>query len=108
MNQTLFAISQYCSLHGIDLSFIQSLETEGLISLTQRTELPPEEDSSEPEGFIEEAQLERLELYTRWHHDLGINTAGIDAVQHLLDKLQQVQEEVRILRHRLRLYEPEE
>jgi len=97
MNNMLFAISQYCSLHDIDPSFIQSLETEGLITLTL----------NEEGGFIEETQLERLELYTRWHHDLGINTEGIDAIRNLLEKLQQTQEEVRELRMRLRLYEQE-
>ncbi len=98
MNNTLFAISQYCSLHDIDPSFILSLETEGLISLTL----------SEEGGFIEETQLERLELYTRWYHDLGINTAGIDAIHNLLEKLQEVQDEIRELRMRLRLYEQAE
>lgn len=103
MSKTLFAISQYCSLHDIDLSFIRSLATEGLISLAQQSG----EEAFEEGEFIEETQLERLELYTRWHHDLGINTERIDAIRNLLEKLQQVQEEVRELRLRLRIYEPE-
>ena len=98
MTTTLFAISQYCRLHGIDLSFIQSLEKEGLITIT----------SGEEGGFIEETQLHELEIYTSWHQDLGINPEGIDAIRNLLGKLREMQEELHQLKSRLGLYEQQQ
>jgi hypothetical protein len=82
-------------MHNIDHSFISSLQAEGLIEITIDSE----------EEFIEEDQLHELETYTRWHHELGINTEGIDAIRHLLDKVRQMQFEINSLRNKLKLYE---
>ena len=95
MKKELFAITTYCSLHGIDHSFITSLRDEGLISITIEND----------DEFIEEDQLPELENYTRWHHEMGINTEGIDAIRHLLNRLRQAQAELNLLKNRLRLFE---
>ena len=95
MKKELFAITTYCSLHGIDHSFITSLSEEGLINITV-------ENNDE---FIEEEQLPELEIYTRWHHDMGINTEGIDAIRHLVHKVRNLQAELNSLKARLKAYE---
>lgn len=95
MNRELFAVTTFCSVHNIEHSFISSLREEGLISLTMENE----------DEFIEEDQLHDLELYTRWHHEMGINPAGIDAIRHLLGKLRDVQGELNVLRNKLQQYE---
>ena len=95
MKKELFAITTYCSLHGIDHSFITSLSEEGLINITIENE----------DEFIEEEQLPDLEIYTRLHHEMVINTEGIDAIRHLVHKLRNMQSELNSLKARLRLYE---
>jgi len=95
MKKELFAITTYCSLHGIDHSFITSLSEEGLINITV-------ENNDE---FIEEEQLPDLEIYTRWHHDMGINTEGIDAIRHLVHKVRELQAELNSLKARLKVFE---
>ena len=95
MKKGLFAITTYCSMHGIDHAFITSLSEEGLISITV-------ENDNE---YIEEEQLPDLEIYTRWHHDMGINTEGIDAIRHLVHRLRNLQTELNSLRARLTIYE---
>ena len=95
MKNELFAITTYCSLHGIDHSFITSVSEEGLINITIENE----------DEFIEEEQLPDLEIYTRLHHEMGINTEGIDAIRHLVHKLRNIQSELNSLKARLRLYE---
>jgi hypothetical protein len=95
MKGELFAISEFCIIHDIDPSFINSLENEGLISITFFNE----------EKFIEEAQLHELEIFTRWHHDLGINIEGIDAIRNILEKLRQVQAEINVLKTKLSNFE---
>ncbi len=82
-------------MHGIDHAFITSLSEEGLISITV-------ENDTE---YIEEEQLPDLEIYTRWHHDMGINTEGIDAIRHLVHRLRNLQTELNSLRARLTIYE---
>ena len=91
----LYAITEYCIVHEIDPSFIQSLKDEGLIALVQK----------DKNNYVEEEQLERLEIFTRWHVQMGINTEGIDAMWNLVDRLKQVQNELQTLRQRLSIYE---
>ena len=95
MKKELFAITTYCTIHGIDHSFITSLSSEGLISITVENE----------DEFIEEEELQNLELYTRWHHEMGINTEGIDAIRHLIEKIRNMQSELNSLKNRLKMYE---
>jgi hypothetical protein len=97
MSTTLVAISTYCSLHNLEHSFIDSLISEGIITVTQN-------DEGE---FIEEEQLHDLEIYTRWYHELGINPEGIDALRHVVEKMKVMQAEINLLRTRLRFYEPD-
>ena len=82
-------------MHGIDHAFITSLSEEGLISITVEND----------DEYIEEEQLPDLEIYTRWHHDMGINTEGIDAIRHLVHRLRNLQTELNSLRARLTIYE---
>lgn len=94
----LFAITEFCTLHNVDPSFIFSLQQEGLITIT----------TNDNNNFVEEEQLHRLEIYTRMHAQLGINPAGIDAISHLLEKVRNMQEELNALKTRLSLYEGDE
>ena len=96
MDTQLFALNEYCSIHRLDPTFIHSLEEEGLIIVIER----------ENTKYIEEEQLQQLEIFTRWHVDMGVNPQGIDAMNHLLEKLRALKEELNDLKHRLRLYEP--
>lgn len=95
MKKELYALTTYCTMHGIDHSFITSLREEGLISIIV-------ENNDE---YIEEEQLQDLEIYTRWHHEMGINTEGIDVIRHLVSRLREAHGELNSLRARLKLYQ---
>ena len=86
----------FCTSHQVEFSFITSLEQSGLIELIVVEEKP----------FIPLSQLQRAEQFMRMHFELEINLEGIEAIASLLDKVKSLQEEVTILRNRLRLYEP--
>ena len=47
----------------------------------------------------------RSEKYSRMYYDLNINVPGIDALNHLLEKIKQLQQEAEHLKARLRIYE---
>ena|SRR5260370_42596622 len=95
MTATLISTHDFCTWHQVEYTFISSLREAGLVEITVV-------DQTE---YIPETQLQKLEKMTRLHHDLDINIAGIEAITHLLERLDSVQDEIRILRNRLRLYE---
>jgi hypothetical protein len=95
MSSGLFALTEYCTIHQVDPSFVESLEEEGLIMVVTK----------DRERFIHEEQLPTLEVFTRWHVDMGINTQGIDAMHNLITKIHKLHIELNEIRQRLRLYE---
>lgn len=93
MKSELIIISEYCSYNNIEPDFIIKLENEGLIELYI-------EDN---ERYIHESQLKRLDQYARWYYDLSINVAGIDVIQNLLDRINQMEHDMNRLREQLGL-----
>ncbi len=49
--------------------------------------------------------LQKLEQYTRWHYDLDINIEGIEVIEHLLNRMRNLQDEIISLQNRLRIFE---
>ena len=45
-----------------------------------------------------------VERYSRMYYDLSINIAGIDAIHHMLERIELLQQEVRSLRNELEFY----
>ena len=95
MEPTLIPLSE-CTIHlGIDTAFVLTLEEYGLIETVV----------VEQTVFIEVVQLCRLEKFARLFTDLEINIEGIEAISHLLERVEAMQTELSILQTRLRLYE---
>ncbi len=91
----LIALEVYCTHQGIDVTFVHSLHERGLILITTEREV----------HFIGSTQLARIEQLARMHYDLDINLEGIEAISHLLERMQSAQDDLRVLRERLSLYE---
>lgn len=89
------SITEFCQTHHIQYSFIHSLNEYGLVEIT----------IIEEDEFIDHEQLRNLEKMMRLHYDLEINLQGIDAINHLLGRISELQDEVRILRNRLKRFE---
>ena len=86
----LIATTEICTYHDIEYTFITSLSDAGLVELTV----------VDHTTYIPESELQRLEKMIRLHHELEINIAGIEAISHLLQRVEQMQEELRVLRNR--------
>ena len=97
-SEYLIAVEEFCSIHNVDISFIRSLKKTGLIEVTTIKEA----------GFIDAAQLQQLEKFIRFYYELDINLEGIETITHLLQRISYMQEEIRMLKNRLRLYETNE
>lgn len=94
--RTFVSAKAFCTHHHIEIAFIHSLQDYGLIEVT-----------AEDEDFLlPQEQLEALEKMVRLHFDLNINLEGIDAIYHLLHRVESLQREVVSLRRHLQAYEP--
>ena len=94
-NEQLISIQQFCTYYEIEFSFIESLYDHGLIEII----------TVEETRFIHPDKMGNLEKMVRLHHDLNLNIEGIDVVSNLLQKINEMQKELTILKNKLRLYE---
>jgi hypothetical protein len=96
--QEFIPIDIFCRQHGVDNSFISSLQDFGLIEVMRINEAE----------CISFNQLVEAEKIVRLHGDLEINLEGIDVIIHLLQHIKEMQSEIQALRNRLRVYEVNE
>lgn len=95
MRTDLIIVREYCDKVHIEPSFVSLLAESGLIDI----------EEVDNERYFPVTELQDLEKYTRWYYDLSINIEGIEAIRHLLDRMEQLQSEIGRLRSRLRLYQ---
>jgi hypothetical protein len=93
--EQLIAVEVFATHQGVEPTFVLALHERGLIQVTVVHEQP----------FLEPEQLSRVEQLARLHYDLDINLEGLEAICHLLDRMEAAQHDLRNLRQRLRLYE---
>ncbi|MGZ4055516.1 MAG: chaperone modulator CbpM [Bacteroidia bacterium] len=96
--ENLISANEFCINHKIEISFISSLQEYGLIEVT----------TIQDTFYIDPEQLQKLESFLRMHYEMDINMEGIEAIAHLLQRTQSMQEEILKLKNRLRLYEDEQ
>lgn len=86
-NLNKISVEACCMYYSIEISFVEQLNEHGLIELSR----------TEKESFIAYEQLPDLEKYMRMHYDLEINIPGIEAIGHLLKRVQQLEQEIKKL-----------
>lgn len=96
--ENLIPADEFCANHNIEVSFIRSLQENGLIEIM----------TIEEKGYIQSSQLQELEKIIRLYYELDINLEGIETINHLLQRINHMQDEITALRNRLRLYETNE
>lgn len=94
MQTDLIIVREYCEKCHIDPSFILMLEKDGLIEVHVMNK----------EKYLLASQLAQLEKYSRMYYDLSINIEGIDAINHLLSRMSNMQQEMQHLKNKLDIY----
>ena len=89
----LVIVEEFCNSYDVDISFVQSLHQSGLVELVV----------IEEKDFIPEEQLADLEKLVHFR-EMGINIAGMETILHLLDKLEEMQKEIKDLHNKLSLF----
>ncbi|MDD3039225.1 chaperone modulator CbpM [Bacteroides sp.] len=98
MQTELIIVSEYCHKCHIEPSFIDLLEEGGLIEVR----------AEDGEHYLLVSQLPEVERYSRMYYDLSINMEGIDAIHHLLDRMEDMRRELDSLHKQLLLYQGRE
>lgn len=93
----LIAIERYCTHEGLELTFVEALGERGLVRII----------TVEQHRYLEPGQLPRVERLARLHYDLDINLEGLEAISHMLERMEDLQARMRAMEERLRLYEGE-
>jgi len=94
-DEEMIPLESFCTYYQVEQSFVETLESYGLVSISSRQE----------QRFILLEEVVELEKFSRLYYDLNINVPGIDALKHLLEKLKELQQETENLKARLRIYE---
>lgn len=94
MQNELIIVSEYCTKCHIEPSFLNRLQEGGLIDI----------QTQDGERYLLYSQLPDVERYSRMYYDLAINMEGIDAIHHLLERMEEMHREIHSLRSRLRLF----
>ncbi len=89
------AVNEFCVNHNIEIAFINLLQQNGLIEIS----------IIESKYFVEKEQLPQLEKFVRFYYDLDINLEGIETITYLLQRIENLQNEIFELKNRLRFYE---
>ncbi|MEO6133251.1 MAG: chaperone modulator CbpM [Saprospiraceae bacterium] len=93
--KNIISVDQFCKHYGIDTLFVHALMDHGL------TEITVVEDTH----YIPGNKIKDLERMIRLHYDLDINLEGIEAISHLLDRVDILQRELSVFRNKLMFYE---
>ena len=96
--EQLIAVEVFATHQGVDATFVQALHERGLIRITVVQE----------RHYLEQDELARIEQLARLHYDLDINLEGIEAISHLLERMDATHRDLHALRQRLHLYEQDE
>lgn len=83
-SEELIPTKDFCIYHNIELSFIDSLENSGLIQV----------QSVEHTTYIHIDEMQKLEKFVRLHYDLDINVEGIETINYLLERMEELQNEI--------------
>jgi chaperone modulatory protein CbpM len=93
--ENLIALRDFCVSHQLKFSFIETLQHYGLIEVT----------TIDRTSFVHDSELPKLEQFVRLYHELDINFEGMEAITHLLQRMQEMHNEIIMLRNKLSMYE---
>ncbi|HYV93959.1 MAG TPA: chaperone modulator CbpM [Chitinophagales bacterium] len=93
--EKLVPVMDVCRHYNVEVTFINSLQEYELIEIINIEETP----------FIHHEQLQRLEKLVRLHYDLEVNLEGLDVINHLLQRIDTMHQEMIALRNKLGRFE---
>jgi len=87
-------VHQFCIYHQVEMSFIDSLDEYGLISIKVINE----------DKYLLMEDLKAIEKMAQFYYDLGINLEGIDVITNLLIQNDHLRKELEVSHKKLSLF----
>ncbi len=94
MQEDKITMEEYAQQSHTDIQFVNQLTEYGLIEIVIEQQV----------HYIPSHQLPLLEKYVRMYYDLDINMEGIEAISHLLQRIERMQNEMEGMRRRLLMF----
>ncbi|MEO5674334.1 MAG: chaperone modulator CbpM [Chitinophagales bacterium] len=95
--ENLIPLEHFCKTCNIEYSFIDLLNDYGLVEII----------TVEETRFLAGEQIRDVEKMIHLHYDLEINFEGLDAISHLLQRVENLRDELALVKNKLRFYEDE-
>jgi hypothetical protein len=92
-NDKFISLQNISSNYNVEISFIKTLNELGMVQVIK----------VQDDDCIDEECLPDIERLMRMHYDLEINMAGIEAIWHLLQRVNTLQKELLQAKNRLNL-----
>lgn len=68
-------------IYNVEITFFDSLEEAGLLKTETENNIK----------YLLFDELSSFEKFTTWHYDLEVNLAGLEVINHLLNKIKKLQ-----------------
>ncbi|MGB2760201.1 chaperone modulator CbpM [Maribacter stanieri] len=94
-SENYIQIELYCKRTQTPVEFIDDLLEFEMIEVQQ----------IEDKKYVEPQYIVEIERIYRLRNELGINMEGIDTINHMLEKVNRLEQELKLLRDRLTIYE---
>ena|ERR1700712_3506817 len=93
--ENLITVNDFCVYHNVEYTFIDYLADAGLVKVTTVNKT----------NCIPLDEIQKLERLVRLHNELEINEPGLATINNLLQKLEDMEQEMSDLRNKLKVYE---
>lgn len=90
-NDLLISIETLCNNYNVQITFFRDLQEIGLVEII----------TIEQSDYIYEEKINEVEKMIRFHQDLNLNKEAIDVVFNLLNKINDLQEELNSLKNKV-------
>ena len=89
------SVTDLCASHKVSIAFVMELREHGLVEIIKRQDV----------WYVALDELLKVERIFRLYADLDINLEGIEVITQLLQRMEDMQNEMIRLQNRLRIYE---
>lgn len=93
--ENLIPVDKLCIHYQVTNHFFDSLEVNGLVEI----------QIDEKVAYVEQSTVHQIEKIIRMHQELEINLEGVAVVLNLIEKITNMQNELKVAKNRLLLYE---
>ena len=95
MENVLLSAEELCTHYNVEYHFLELLREHDLIEIINVNE----------QHYLHADALRTLESLMRMHYDLNINLEGIEVINNLLSRVNNLHEQIKYLKNKLKLYE---